>query len=216
VTQENAEALGITDITGAYIAETTRGGPADKAGVQLGDIVKTVDGNTVKSPTELTRRIADVRVGEKVTLGVLRNGKMINLTLTAALRPSEEDLLKSLNGPQTDDSSSSGSASGAAPVIGLSVKAITPDVRKAFGLDDTSTGLVITDVAGNSDGAQKGLKPGDVIVLANNQPITSQSQFSGIVADLKKQSRPSILLLVRRDGRNIALPLTLADPAPKK
>ncbi|MCR6658548.1 MAG: Do family serine endopeptidase [Asticcacaulis sp.] len=217
VTQENAEALGITDVTGAYIAETTRGGPADKAGVQLGDIVKSVDGNPVKSPTELTRRIADVKVGEKVTLGVLRNGKMINLTLTAALRPSEEDLLKGLNGQSGgDDSSSSGSASGSAPVIGLSVKAITPDVRKAFGLDDTSNGLVITDVAANSDGDQKGLKPGDVIVLANNQPVTTQAQFSGIVADLKKQNRPSILLLVRREGRNIALPLSLKDDAAKK
>ncbi|MFT4074240.1 MAG: Do family serine endopeptidase [Asticcacaulis sp.] len=216
VSQENAEALGITDTTGAYIAETTRGGPADKAGVQLGDIVKTVNGNPVKSPTELTRRIADIKVGEKVTLGVLRSGKMVNVTVTAALRPSEEDLAKGAGGTTDDDDSSSGSASGTPPVIGLSVKAITPDVRKAFGLDDSSNGLVITDVADNSDGAQKGLKPGDVIMLANNQPVTTQSQFSGIVADLKKQNRPSILLLVRREGRNVALPLSLKDVDAKK
>ncbi|MBW8881052.1 MAG: trypsin-like peptidase domain-containing protein, partial [Asticcacaulis sp.] len=89
VSAEVAEALNITDTTGAYIAETTRGGPADKAGVQIGDIVKAINGTAVKSPTDLTRRIADVKVGEKIVIDVLRSGKMVKLTVTAALRPSE-------------------------------------------------------------------------------------------------------------------------------
>ena len=215
VTQDNAEALGITDTTGAYIAETTRGGPADKAGMQLGDIVKTVDGGAVKSPTDLTRRIADVKVGEKVTLGVLRNGKMVTVVITAALRPGEEELAKGLNsgGAGSGDSASSGSASGA-PVVGLSVKAITPDVRKTYSLDADVSGLLITDVDDSSQAGQLGLKPGDIIVLANNLPVTSQADFAKTVDTLKKANRPSILLLIRRDGRNVALPLSLkADTA---
>ena len=216
VTKDTAEALGITDLTGAYIAETTRGGPADKAGVQLGDIVKSVNGASVKSPTELTRRIADIKAGEKITLGVLRNGKVVNVTVTAALRPSEDDLAKGINGATTPEDESSSNSSGAgAPVIGLSVKAITPDVRKAFGLDDTVNGLVITDLDNNSDGAQKGLKPGDVIMRVDNRPVTSQADFASIVAELKKAGRPSVLLLVSRDGRNIPLPLTLKDEVKK-
>ena len=213
VTDDNAEALGITDTTGAYIAETTKGGPADKAGIQLGDIVKTVNGGDVKSPTDLTRRIADVKVGEKVTLGVLRAGKMVNLTVTAALRPGEDELAKGLNGGNSndDDNGPSGSASGTPPVVGLSVKPLTPDSRKAFGIGNDVNGLVITNVDSNSDGGQKGLKPGDVIVLADQRPITSQADFAKVVAELKKAGRPSILILVNRDGRNIPLPLSLKD-----
>jgi len=213
VTQDTAEALNITDLTGAYIAETTRGGPADKAGVEIGDIVKAVNGASVKSPTELTRRIADVKVGEKVTLSVLRNGKMVDVVVTAALRPSEEDLLKGINNNSGSDSSSSSSSSSGTPVIGLSVKAITPDVRKAFGLEDDVNGVVITDLDNNSDGAQKGLKPGDVIMRADNRTVSTQADFEGIVNELKKAGRPSILLLVNRDGRNIPLPLSLKDAA---
>lgn len=213
VTPENAEALGSTDTTGAYITETTKAGPADKAGVQAGDIVRTVNGQPVKSPTELTRRIADVKVGEKVTLGVLRNGKVVNLTLTAALRPSEEDLAKGLNGGDDTPDAPGAESTSTPSVMGLSVKALTPENRRTYGLDADVKGVVITNVDINSDGGQKGLKPGDVIVLADQRPVTSQSDFAKVVDELKKAGRPAILLLVSRDGRNIPLPLSLKDAA---
>ncbi|MBW8733853.1 MAG: Do family serine endopeptidase, partial [Asticcacaulis sp.] len=194
VTDEAASALGITDTTGAYVAETTKGGPADKAGIQLGDIVKTVNGQPVKSPTDLTRRIADVKVGEKVTLGVLRSGKVVNLTLTAALRPGEDELLKGLNGKgDSDDNGPTGSTSGTPPVIGLSVKPLTPESRQAFGIGNDVNGVVITNVDASSDGGQKGLKPGDVVVLANQQVVTSQADFARVVDEVKKSGRTSIL-----------------------
>jgi serine protease Do len=214
VTQENAEALNVPDTTGAYITETTKSGPADKAGVQAGDIVKTVNGQPVKSPTELTRRIADVKVGEKITLGVVRNGKLVNLTLTAALRPSEEDLAKGLNGGETAPETPGAESTSTPSVMGLSVKTLTPESRRTYGLDADVKGVVITNVDINSDGGQKGLKPGDVIVLADQRPITTQADFAKVVDDLKKAGRPAILLLVSRDGRNIPLPLSLKD-APK-
>ncbi len=213
VTPENAEALGSTDTTGAYITETTKAGPADKAGVQAGDIVRTVNGQPVKSPTELTRRIADVKVGEKVTLGVLRNGKVVNLTLTAALRPSEEDLAKGLSGGDDTPDAPGAESTSTPSVMGLSVKTLTPENRRTYGLDADVKGVVITNVDMNSDGGQKGLKPGDVIVLADQRPVSSQAEFAKVVDELKKAGRPAILLLVSRDGRNIPLPLSLKDAA---
>ncbi|WP_443748494.1 Do family serine endopeptidase [Asticcacaulis solisilvae] len=209
VTDEAASALGVTDTTGAYVADLTKGGPADKAGIQLGDIVKTVNGQPVKSPTELTRRIADIKVGEKVTLGVLRGGKMVNLTLTAALRPGEDELAKGLNGNNGNDDSAgpSGSTSGTPPVIGLSVKPLTPESRRAYGIGNDINGVVITNVDASSDGGQQGLKPGDVIVLANQQSLTSQSDFARVIDDAKKAGRTSVLLLINRAGRNLPLVL---------
>ena len=215
VTDEIAESLNITDLSGALISDTTKPGPADSAGVQIGDIVKTVNGADVKNPTDLTRRIADVKVGEKVNITVMRNGKVVPLVITAALRPSEEDLAKIGGGAGGNGASSSSSSSAGSPVIGLSVGPITPDSRKAFGLDSTITGVVITDIDDNSDAADVGLKPGDVIVRADNRPISTQAEFAGIVADLKKANRPSILLLINRDGRNLPLPLPLKDRATK-
>ncbi len=211
VTKEAAEALNITDTTGAYIAETTHNGPAEKAGVLIGDIVKSVNGQPVKSPTDLTRRIANVGVGDKIIIDVLRNGKMVKLTVTATLRPSEADLAKGLNGGGSDDSSSS-TESGAPPVIGLSVKAITPELRKTFGLASDINGLIITDLDTNSEGAGLGLRPGDVILLADNQLVTSEAQFKTIVSDMQKANRPSILLLINHQGRNLPVPLSLKSP----
>ena len=211
MSEDDAEALGIKDTTGAYVSDITPGGPAEKAGLDVGDIVKTVNGNPVKGPTELTRRIADVAVGEKVQLSVLRNGKMLNLTLTAALRPGEDELSKQLSGKGggNDDNGPSGSASNTPPVIGMSLKALTPESRKAYGIDSNVNGVVISDLDPNSDAAQKGLKPGDVIIRADNQPVTSQADFGRIVGALQKTGRPSVLVLVSRDGRNVPVPLSL-------
>ncbi len=211
VTDEVASALGVSDTTGAYVADLTKGGPADRAGIQLGDIVKTVNGQPVKSPTELTRRIADIKAGEKVTLGVQRGGKTVTLTLTAALRPGEDELAKGLNstGSNDDNDGPSGMASGTPPVIGLSVKPLTPESRRTFGIGNDVNGVVITNVDASSEGGQKGLKAGDVVVLANQQPLTSQADFARVIDEAKKASRTSVLLLINRDGRNLPLLLAL-------
>ncbi|HWU48567.1 MAG TPA: Do family serine endopeptidase [Asticcacaulis sp.] len=211
LTKDVADSLGVTDLDGAYVTDVNKGGPADKAGMQPGDIVRTVNGAEVKSPTDLTRRIADVQVGDKVNVGVLRGGKMVSLTITAALRPSEDQLSSLLNGGKPGDDNSAGpnAPAGAAPVIGLSVKAITPDARRAYGLGEDIKGVVISDVDDASDAGQKGVKPGDVIVQANGQPVATPADFARIVADMQKAGRPSILLLINRDGRNVPLPLSL-------
>ena len=215
VSDEDAAALGIKDTTGAYISEVTAGGPADKAGLQLGDIIKTVNGASVKSPTELTRRIADVAVGEKVQVGVDRSGKMLNLTLTAALRPGEDELnaIRSGKGSSDEGNGPAGAASKTPPVIGMSLHALTPEARKAYSIDADVTGVVVTDLDPDSEAAQIGLKPGDVIVRADNQPVTSQADFARIVSALQKSGRPSILILFNHDGRNWPVPLSLKPAA---
>ncbi|WP_140985968.1 Do family serine endopeptidase [Asticcacaulis tiandongensis] len=204
VTDDIAESLALKDKDGAYIADMARGGPSEKAGVQVGDIVKKVNGEAIKTSTDLTRRVADVRPGEKLTLEVLRNNKLVNVTITAALRPSEDELAKGLgNNPVAPD------AKGLEPVLGIKVAPIDPAARRNFSLSDTVNGLVVLEVEGTSDAGKKGLRAGDVIVRANNQAVTSREALNKIVTDLKAEGRPSILLLVNRNGSNIPLPLSL-------
>jgi len=207
VTDDVAESLNLTDKDGAYIADVNKDGPAEKGGVQVGDIVKKVNGKPVKLNTDLTRNVANVRPGEKVQLEVFRNGKVISLTITAALRPSEDDLAKGLSGGGTDQTASDGEKAPA--VLGLSVKPVDPATRKTYSIEADVTGLVVTAIEPTSDAAKKGLKAGDVIVRANNLPVTSRAEFDKIVAEMKTAGRPSILLLVNRAGRNVPLPLSL-------
>lgn len=205
VTDDVAESLSLPDKDGAYIADVTKDGPAAKGGVQVGDIVKKVNGKTVKLNTDLTRNVADVRPGEKVEVEVFRNGKMVKLTIVAALRPGEDELNKILNG----GGGSATSPETGAPVLGLSVKPLDPTSRKTYGIEADVSGLVVTAIEPTSDAAKKGLKAGDVIVRANNLPVANRADFDKIVAEMKAANRPSILLLVNRAGRNVPLPLSL-------
>jgi serine protease Do len=206
ITDEIAESLALKDKEGAYIADLVKDGPSQKAGVQPGDIVKKVNGKPVRLHTDLTRHVADVRPGEKVVLEVMRNGKVLTLTVTAVLRPSEDNLSEALGGRP---SLSPPDATKEPSVLGLNVKPLSPENRKTYSIEADVKGLVITDLEPTSDGAKKGLRAGDVIVQANNVPVSTRAEFDKVVAELKAVGRPSILLLVNREGRNLPLPLSL-------
>ncbi|MDC7677268.1 Do family serine endopeptidase [Asticcacaulis machinosus] len=207
ITEEIGESLGTTDLDGAFISDVTKGGPSDKAGVQPGDIVRAVNGEKIKSNTDLTRRVGAVRVGDKVTLDVIRSGKPIKLTITAALRPTDEELNKGL--PGGSDPSSPDAPANAPGVLGLSLKPVSPETRKSYGIEEGVAGLVITSVTPDSDAGKKGVKPGMVVVRIDNRPVTTVADFNRIVDELKKAGRPSVLLMVNADGRNVPLPLSL-------
>ena len=217
VSDDLAEAMNTKDTTGAYVAEITKGGPADKAGMHIGDVVKTVNGEPVKSHTDLTRRIANVGVGDKIQVTVLRGGKPVSLTLVAGLRPGEDELanIRAGKGGSDNDSGVAGAPSKSPAVIGMSLKALSPESRKTYGVGADVSGLVVTDLDPDSQAAQIGMKPGDVVVLADNQTLSSPADFARIVAELQKDGRPSILLLIERDGQNRAVPLSLKPAAGK-
>jgi serine protease Do len=207
VTDETAEALGIKDTEGAFVAEVTAGGPADKAGIQVGDIVKVAGGQPVKTNTDLTRRIANVREGEKVSLTVLRNGKLLQIVITSGLRPSDEMLAR---GEIPDGSDfNAPEAQSEKAVLGLNLKPLSPLLRKTYKLSDEVQGLVVINMDMASDVAKKGVKIGDVVVRADNRPLTSRDDLIKIVDELNKQGRPSILLLINQGGRNFPVPVAL-------
>ncbi|HLY78816.1 MAG TPA: trypsin-like peptidase domain-containing protein, partial [Caulobacteraceae bacterium] len=137
--------LGLTTAKGALIDQVEAGGPAERAGLQAGDIVTSVNDVPVRSSTDLTQQIALARPGEAIRLGVLRNGRAREIAITSGLRPSENALAAG------DAGAGGGQDSGP---LGLQV---APDARG---------GLVIEGVSPDSDAAQRGLRPGDVILRA--------------------------------------------------
>lgn len=208
VTEDIAKALNLKDLDGAYVIDVAKGGPAERAGIELGDVVKSVNGVPIKSPTELTRKIAEIKNGEKLTLQVLRAGKLVTLTLTATLRPSEDllaqgaDIDPQQEGPLTEDNST-------VKIIGLSVKPLSPALRRQYRIEEDVKGLVITSVEPESEAGKEGVKAGDVIVRADSRPLNTREDFAKIIEELKKAGRPSVLLLINREGRNVPLPLPL-------
>ena len=92
VSEDEAEALGTKDLNGAYISNVTKGGPADKAGIQAGDIVRAVNGEAVKTSADLTKKVAQFKPGDKMVLSIYRGGKLVQITVTSGLRPSEDKL----------------------------------------------------------------------------------------------------------------------------
>lgn len=224
VTPEIAESLGLSSRSGAYINEVTPGGPAAQGGLQVGDIVVRMNGQPVKDNLDLTRRVGMARAGDTIRLEVMRNGRLVPLSVRSGLRPSESELAARAR-PNTADEqqqrsvpSPRGSLSGTPFIGGLSVAPLDSAARQRFGIPGSTSGIIVTDVQRGSPAAraQIPLQAGDVILRVDNQAVTSPSQADAIIARLRAAGRPSVLLLVLREGVQapIALTLTPTTPAP--
>ncbi len=204
VNDDVAAALGIPKDKGEIIARVEPDGPAAKAGVKVGDVVTSVNGKQVTPDNTLSYLVANVKPGERVNLGVLRQGKTVSLSATAATRPSEEQIAALGGGnddglPDEDGDQSTAPAS--ASSLGIAVQPITPAIARSLGIDSTSQGVVVSSVDPSSDAGQK-LKRGDLISSVNSVPVRTAADVAKQVAAAKSAGRPQVLLLVSRGRGN--------------
>jgi len=193
VTPEIASSLGIKESKGAMVAEVVPSGPASKAGFEQGDIVTAIDGQSVDDATDLTRKVANVPTGQIATFNVSRQGKPLQIKVTIGTRPDQQQLAS--NAPDKNGMMSPSAANAA----GLGLSSLTPETKKNFNIAETVvTGAVITKVDPDSDAADKGLQPGDVVLRVGNRIVRSPADFQTGVAEAKKGGRTSVLLLVAR------------------
>ncbi|MBX7249676.1 MAG: Do family serine endopeptidase [Caulobacteraceae bacterium] len=222
ITPEIAESLNLATRAGAYITEVNPGGPADRGGLEVGDVVVRMNGQPVKDNTDLTRRVGMVGANQTISLDVLRNGRPVSLQVRSGLRPSEAELAARARGandntPGESRGSSSPIPSGTPFIGGLSVAPLDGALRQRLGVPAGVTGLVVTDVLRGSAAARNDipLRPGDVILRVDNQPVATVGQAQGVVSRLRSANRPSTLLLMQRQGQNFATPMALTPtPAP--
>ena len=190
VTPDIASSLGLKDNKGALVAEVVPGGPAAKSGFQQGDIVTSIDGQAVDDSRDLTQKVALVQPGKSATSSVIRNGKPMELKVTIGTRPDEKLASNAPGGSFTPSSADS---------AGLGLSSLTPEAKRMYNLsDDVNSGVVITKVDPDSDAADKGLQPGDVVLKINNRAVKSPADFQSGVAEAQKGGRKSVLLLVAR------------------
>ena len=190
ITPEIASSMGLKESKGALVAEVVPGGPASKAGFEQGDIVTAIDGQAVDDSYDLTRRVASVPTGNVATFNISRQGKPMQLKATIAVRPDQQQLASAAQGKDSP-------MGPAASVAGLGLSALTPEAKRNFNIGDkVVAGAVITKVDPDSDAAEKGLQPGDVVLRIGNRAVKTPADFQAGVADAKKGGRSSVLLLV--------------------
>lgn len=200
VTDEIADSLGLAKAAGALVASITPTGPAEKAGIQSGDIILAFDNKPIRDMRSLPRIVAETEIGKETTVVVWRNGKRVDLKVTIGeLEKAEESGLFEETGEAipTEPEEPKGKI---IPELGLTLTPLTPAMREVYGISDKINGLLVTNADINSDSAQKGLSEGDVIVDINQNPAKDIESFEKEVALAKQSKRESVLLLINRLG----------------
>src|SRR5450631_3751751 len=176
---------------GVTISSVVAGSPAEKAELKIGDTITTVDDRPVKKGDDLVADIASRKPGTKVTLGLVRNNKKQDTSVTVADR---SKLFASRGGDQDEGGSE------AAPkesLLGITAHNITSDMAERLDIP-AGKGVIVQDVKPGSFADDTGLSRGDVILEINKQPINSEDDFNRIQSTLK--SGQDVVFLVRQRG----------------
>lgn len=195
VDENAAKALGMDEPKGALVAGVTSGDPADEAGIRTGDVIIALDGDSVEDAGDLTRRVGKYAPGSKISVTVLRKGDEKKLEMTLGERDSEK-VAAEMGRP-----GSGGPDEGAKEAaLGLSVRKVMENEAKALGMDKAE-GLLVIEVEAGSIAEEGGLRPGDVLLEANQHTLDSAKDLDEVVSKEGKK-KGVIMLLVKRQGRN--------------
>lgn len=193
VTDEIAESLEIKPARGALIAGVDDKGPAKPAGIEPGDVVVKFDGKDIKEMKDLPRAVADTAVGKEVDVVVIRKGKEVTKQVKLGRLEDGEKLIEASAKSATPELADKAPAQKA---LGLDLTALTKESRARFKIKDSVKGVLITDVDGGSDAAEKRLSAGDVIVEVARDAVSSAADVKKRVDQLKKEGKKSVLLLI--------------------
>lgn len=172
VTPRIQEAFGLPDRKGAFIQEVMPGHAAAKAGLKPGDVVVEVAGVPVEDTRELIDAVSANAPGSKVRLGLIRDGKRVQLEVTLDERPNGD----------ADAAPAGGDEEGSeAARVGVSVSELNPQMRQMYGVDEELEGVLVTSVDPVSPAGEEGLRRGDVITQANGTAVSTPTDLDAVV-----------------------------------
>jgi len=185
VTQGLADSFGLPQPEGALVSSVEKGGPAEAAGVEPGDVILKLNGQPLKDSSELPVQIAGISPGTSVELEIWRNHA--SRTISVKLGAMEDKRTAASTGPQ---------ASGGK--LGLAVRPLTPQEQRQGNLKG---GLVVERSSGPA--AEAGIQPGDVVLAANGAPIANAEELKSAV----EKSHGHIALLIQRGDTRLFVPV---------
>lgn len=193
ITPELKDKLNLKEEKGALVGDVVAEGPADKAGIKRGDVIVSFDGKEISEANDLPFIVASTPVGKTVTVEVIRIGKKEHFQV-------QIEELKEEREAQV--------VSEARPNLGLTVREMTPELARNFGLSEAS-GVVVVQVQNNTPAQEAGLAPGDIILEMDQVPVKDLEQFNQMIGAYKVGD--TILFLINRGGATLYLTLKVVE-----
>ena len=199
VSADIADSIGMKGTDGALVADTQANSPAAAAGIKAGDVITAVNGDKVKDPRELARKIAGIAPDQKIVLTYVHDGSEKTASITLGTLPNDQQA-------SAEQSSRNGNEPSSLSGLGLTL-APAASVSGAG-----QQGVVVTNVDPNGVAAQKGLRSGDVILEAAGHAVSRPSEISTAMTTAKKDGHKAILLQVK-SGDNTHFVALAMNPA---
>lgn len=197
VTRELAESMSLKKPEGALVSRVLPGSPAEQAGIRVGDVILEFDGREVSTSSSLPPIVGMTKVGSKIKVKVIRDGKPVSLSVTLGELPADEDLA----------SAESTGRVVAGDRLGLRVSELNPEQRKRLGIEDRQ-GVLVTDVDDGA-GRKSGVRRGDVIMMVDSTRVEGVAQFAELVKALP--AGKSVRLLIQRGSGPVFIALRVPE-----
>lgn len=196
VNKDLAESFGLEKPAGALVAQVLQDGPAAKGGLQVGDVILSLNGQPIVMSADLPHLVGALKAGDKAELDVVREGERKMLAMTVGALPDDDEELVASAAPGEGVSSNR---------LGVAVVELTAEQKKTL---DVTSGVLVKDVQ-DGPAALMGVRPGDVITHLNNQAIDTSKTFAAIAKALPKDR--SVSMRVLRGGRASFITFKLAE-----
>jgi serine protease Do len=204
LSDDMADSLGLAKNRGEFVQSVEPKQGAANAGIKAGDVIVKVNNREVTPDETLSYIVGGLPIGQKVPIELIRSGQRTTVTAVVGQRPPEEQLANFGGSGDSDDDfsdkSPQESAAAAQQALGIAVQPLTPAIARQIGAAADTRGLVVSSVDASTDAGAKGLQRGDVILSANNRPVTSEAEFNAAIAQVKASGRNAVLLQVQRRG----------------
>ncbi len=188
LTPEMMEHFKVKEKEGVLVGQVYPGTGAEKAGLASGDIIKAVDDKTVKSVNELVKEVQKKKVGQKLKLSIVRDGKPMTIEITTSAMPDKAELQKEKEGEEK---------------LGARLQELTPQLATRYRITGIKQGVVVTAVEDGSFADEMGLQEGDVILEINRKKIESLKDFDKAMKEASVEK--GILFQIHRKGSSFYL-----------
>jgi Do/DeqQ family serine protease len=186
-----ASSLDLPAARGAIVTSVSAGGPAERAGLQRGDVILAINKQPVVDNNSLRNLVASMPPGAKVDVTAQRNGRDQNFQVALAELPDRQQ-------PESDEETSSTVAPGSNQKFGLTLRVFTSDFAQRYGLGADDQGLLVTAVDPNGSAAAAGIRQGDLVQEVNRQAVRNVPDFNAAMQ--RSGSRPALVLIKRRNA----------------
>lgn len=190
ITKELADSFGMKNTNGALVAGVEKGGPAEKGGLEPGDVIMRFDGKPIINSYDLPRIVGSTKPGKDVTMEVLRKGTLRNLSVKVGEMPDEKEEAKAApRGPAKIEPNR----------LGLQLRELTPQQKKKLG---GKNGLLVLNAQGSA--ALAGIRRGDVVLAVNNSEVQGVDQFNKLIDTMVGKT---VALLILRGDSTLYVPV---------